>query len=88
MSFSPRRAKAATRGFLWDGEEENMGEIINRSRERVRNSLESNAGLATVEIVLIVVVLIALVIIFQEQALTLVAKIWTTITENAENITG
>lgn len=65
-----------------------MGEIINRSRERVRNSLESNAGLATVEIVLIVVVLIALVIIFQEQALTLVAKIWTTITENAENITG
>ena len=42
----------------------------------------------TYKFVLIVVVLIALVIIFQEQALTLVAKIWTTITENASNITG
>ncbi len=65
-----------------------MGELYIRTRDRVRNVLKDNSGLATVEIILIVVVLIALVIIFKEQAMTLVAKIWNTITENAETVTG
>lgn len=64
-----------------------MGELFFKMKDRIRNAFD-NKGLATVEIILIVVVLIALVIIFQEQALSLVTKIWNTITENAENITG
>ena len=64
-----------------------MGELYFKMKDRIRNAFD-NKGLATVEIILIVVVLIALVIIFQEQALSLVTKIWNTITENAENITG
>ena len=64
-----------------------MGELYIKMKDRIRNAFD-NKGLATVEIILIVVVLIALVIIFQEQALSLVTKIWNTITENAENITG
>ena len=44
--------------------------------------------MAAVEVILILVVLIGLVIIFKTQAVSLVTKIWNTITENASTVTG
>ena len=47
-----------------------------------------NKGVASVEVILILVVLIGLVIIFKSQAVSLVNKIWDAITENSGSITG
>ena len=47
-----------------------------------------NSGVAVIEIILILVVLIGLVIVFKNQAAALVTKIWKAITEGSESITG
>lgn len=59
--------------------------------ERIRTNLSSvndNKGVAAIEIILILVVLIGLVVIFKSQAVALVTKIWNAITDNAGSITG
>ena len=50
--------------------------------------MNDNKGVAVVEVILILVVLIGLVVIFKTQATSLVAKIWSAISENASSITG
>ncbi len=45
--------------------------------------LSDNSGVTTVEIMLILVVLIALAIIFREEIVNLVNKLWTSINGNA-----
>ena len=47
-----------------------------------------NSGVAVVEIILILVVLIGLVIVFKNQAAALVTKIWKAITDGSNTITG
>ena len=49
---------------------------------------KNNSGVAVVEIILILVVLIGLVIVFKSQASALVTKIWKAITEGSNKITG
>jgi len=49
---------------------------------------KQNRGVAAIEIVLILVVLITLVAIFKTQAVSLVNKIWSSIKESAGDITG
>lgn len=60
--------------------------------EMMKNRLTAiglnNKGVAVVEVILILVVLIGLVVIFKSQALSLVNKIWKTINDNAKSITG
>ncbi|SEP57257.1 Putative Flagellin, Flp1-like, domain [Lachnospiraceae bacterium NE2001] len=65
-----------------------MKEIYDRFRCRCIVLGKDNSGVAAVEIILILVVLIGLVIIFKTQAVSLVTKIWNTITENASTVTG
>ncbi|MBP3807256.1 MAG: hypothetical protein ILA13_02445 [Eubacterium sp.] len=57
-------------------------------RCRLASVGRDNSGVAAVEVILILVVLIGLVIIFKTQAVSLVTKIWNTITENASTVTG
>jgi Flp pilus assembly pilin Flp len=51
-----------------------------------KNRIGNNRGVGVVEVILILVVLIALVVIFQEQITTLVNSIWKSINSNAGNI--
>lgn len=52
------------------------------------SDINNNRGVAVVEVILILVVLIGLVIIFKSQATSLVGKIWDAISENSSSITG
>ena len=65
-----------------------MREFFDKLYVRCRCINEENSGVAAVEVILILVVLIGLVIIFKTQAVSLVTKIWNTITENASTVTG
>lgn len=64
--------------------EESNEDISTRGSEIFRN----NGGIAVIEIVLIIVVAIALVAIFKNQAIALVNKIWKSVTEGSTGITG
>ncbi|MCI6915036.1 MAG: hypothetical protein MR799_06095 [Lachnospiraceae bacterium] len=57
-------------------------------RAKLARITGNNSGMAVVEVVLLIVVLIALVAIFRTQALALVNKIWTSIKDGASGITG
>ncbi len=48
--------------------------------------LKDESGMGVVEIILIIVVLIAIVLIFQEQITDLVNNIWKSINQNAKKI--
>ena len=50
-----------------------------KKKKQEMSILSNNAGVTTVEIMLILVVLIALAIIFREQIISLVNKLWTSI---------
>ncbi len=50
-----------------------------KKKKQEMSILSNNAGVTTVEIMLILVVLIALAIIFREQIIGLVNKLWTSI---------
>ena len=50
-----------------------------KSMRNVKNFLLDESGMGVVEILLITVVLIAMVLIFQEKITSLVNKIWTSI---------
>jgi|P1105metagenome_2_1110788.scaffolds.fasta_scaffold02713_4 hypothetical protein len=65
-----------------------MREMYERFKYRFISVSQDNSGVAAVEVILILVVLIGLVIIFKTQAVSLVTKIWNTITENASTVTG
>ncbi len=53
---------------------------------KFRNFLQEEDGIGTVEVLLILVVLIALVLIFKEQITTLVNSIFSTITDSAGTV--
>ncbi len=65
-----------------------MREMYERFKYRFISVSQDDSGVAAVEVILILVVLIGLVIIFKTQAVSLVTKIWNTITENASTVTG
>ena len=57
-----------------------------KSMRNVKNYLLDESGMGVVEILLITVVLIAMVLIFQEKITSLVNKIWTSIGKSAKKI--
>ena len=57
-----------------------------KSMRNVKNFLLDESGVGVVEILLITVVLIAMVLIFQEKITSLVNKIWTSIGKSAKKI--
>ena len=57
-----------------------------KSMRNVKNFLLDESGMGDVEILLITVVLIAMVLIFQEKITSLVNKIWTSIGKSAKKI--
>ena len=65
-----------------------MARYIIKARNKFYEITSNNKGVAAVEVILILVVLISLVIIFKSQAVSLVNKIWNAITENAGKVTG
>ena len=65
-----------------------MREICRRIKTNMYEIKGSNEGVAAIEVILILVVLIGLVVIFKSQAVSLVTKIWNAITDGAGSITG
>lgn len=65
-----------------------MRELCERIKTNINSVNENNKGVAAIEVILILVVLIGLVVIFKSQAIALVTKIWNAITDNAGSITG
>ena len=65
-----------------------MRYIYLNTRNRLLEKGMNNSGVAVVEIILILVVLIGLVIVFKDQAAALVTKIWKAITDGSNTITG
>ena len=57
-----------------------------KSMRNVKNFLLDESGMGVVEILLITVVLIAMVLTFQEKITSLVNKIWTSIGKSAKKI--
>ena len=57
-----------------------------KSMRNVKNFLLDESGMGVVEILLITVVLIAMVLIFQEKITSLVNKIWTSIGKSEKKI--
>ena len=55
-------------------------------RKRVEKPLKAEDGMAVVEVILIIVVLIGLVIIFQSNIKGVVASIFSTIQKNAASV--
>ncbi len=65
-----------------------MSDFLNTMKTRFLNLKKDDSGVAAIEIILILVVLIALVYIFKTQAMSLVSSIWETIKDGASQITG
>ncbi len=65
-----------------------MSYLYNGAREYIEKMKNDNSGVAVVEVILILVVLIGLVFIFKEQAISLVTKIWNSISDGSNAITG
>ena len=65
-----------------------MYNVLFKLKNKIIEINRDNSGMAVIEIILIIVVLIGLVIVFKNQALSLVTKIWKTITQDAGSITG
>ena len=54
--------------------------------EKAKRKRTSNKGVAVIEIVLILVVLLALIVIFKDQSVALVNKIWNAINKGAGSV--
>ena len=65
-----------------------MDELLFNIQNKVRQATKDNKGVATIEIILILVVLIGLVVVFKGQAAELLTKIWKAVTEGASSVTG
>lgn len=57
-----------------------------KDMKNIKSFLSDESGMGVVEILLITVVLIAMVLIFQEKITSLVNKIWTSIGKSAKKI--
>ena len=55
-------------------------------KKRIRKAMTAEDGMAVVEVILIIVVLIGLVIIFQSNIKSVVASIFSTIQRNAASV--
>ncbi len=55
-------------------------------KELQKRKKHNNKGVAVIEIVLILAILVALVVIFHDQAMTLVSKIWSSIFKGASGV--
>ena len=55
-------------------------------KEKLKNFIDEEDGIGTVEMILILVVLIGLVLIFKEQLNSLVTTIFKTITDQAKSV--
>lgn len=60
--------------------------MIQKIRQRFFMSMKDNRGIGTVELILILVVLIALVLIFKEQMTSIVNSIFDTITTQSGKV--
>lgn len=67
---------------------EEKKEMCPMKKKRSFCGKRDDSGVAVIEIILILVVLIALVVIFKEQALSLVQKIWNSVTGGAGKVTN
>ena len=67
-------------GYLW-----NLGV---RVKDRAKAFLRDEDGMGTVEVILIIVVLIGLVIVFKEQISGIVERVFQTINEETNAVTG
>ena len=65
-----------------------MEELILNTKRSIKEATSNNEGLATVEVILILVVLIGLVVVFKSQAASLLTTIWNAVTEGANSVTG
>lgn len=65
---------------------EEKNQITELPSEEVSRVTGDNRGVAVVEVILILVVLIALVIIFRDQITTLVSSIWRSINGDAKSL--
>lgn len=65
-----------------------MDELLFNIQNKVKQATKNNKGVATIEIILILVVLIGLVVVFKGQAAELLTKIWKAVTEGASSVTG
>ena len=54
--------------------------------KELQKSRKNNKGVAVIEIVLILAILVALVVIFHDQAMSLVTKIWSSIFKGAGGV--
>jgi len=59
---------------------------MNKLVLRIKNSLRNNDGIGTVEIILILVVLIALVLIFKNQITSLATNIFSQINKSVKDV--
>lgn len=55
-------------------------------KQKIKNFIEEEEGIGTVEMILILVVLIGLVLIFKDQLTSLVNSIFKTINEQAKRV--
>ncbi len=53
---------------------------------KVTGSMRNDRGVATLEIILIIVVLVALVVIFRDQIVSLVTTVWKSINGDANDL--
>ena len=60
-----------------------MDELVYRFRNKVIEINRNNKGVAVVEVILILVVLIGLVVIFKSKATSLINKIWKAVTKGS-----
>ncbi len=67
-------------GYLW-----NLGM---RMKDRAKSFFRDEDGMGTVEVILIIVVLIGLVIVFKEQISGIVERVFQTINEETNAVTG
>ena len=67
-------------GYLW-----NLG---TRMKDRAKSFFRDEDGMGTVEVILIIVVLIGLVIVFKEQISGIVERVFQTINEETNAVTG
>ena len=59
---------------------------MRKLRTRIKHSLQDESGLTTIEVILLMVVVIAVVLIFKEQIMDLVEKIMDKVTNQAMRV--
>ena len=73
-------------GLIERNETEEFNEPVTNRGSLIRACLGNEQGVAVVEVILILVVLIALVIIFRDQIVSLVHTIWKSINDDAQDL--